>query len=108
MFKTSPYGDEVDLDNELTYNHLPDKCKLLDDIMFKEIGFALCYMDYFHPDHYINEKSENKLKNSCYEQRLRVNNLIKDFTSNRKYHYNDIMWYKEKVFLFQDEIENMC
>lgn len=108
IFKTSPFGDEVDLDDSQTYDCLPNDLRMLDDLMFKEIGYALCYMDYFHSEIYSKEKSENSLINSCYLQRQRVNKLIKDFTDERKNHYTDVLWYQEQIFLFQDEIENMC
>jgi primase-polymerase (primpol)-like protein len=42
-------GNEVDLDDENTYSHLPNTIKELDNLMFKEIGYAHCYMYYFHP-----------------------------------------------------------
>lgn len=109
MFKCSPYGDEVDLDDPNTYSYLPDDVKLLDDMMFKDIGYALCYMDYFHPEMFPKKKTESKdLNGASYSQRIRVYNLIKEFTNTRHFHYSDVLWYKEKVFLFQDEIENMC
>lgn len=103
-YKESPYGNIVDLDDPSLYSHLPDNIKLLDDLMFKEIGYALCYMDYFHKDSYcIGTKWE-----SCLEQRKSINKLIEKFTSERRNHYEDVMWYKEQIFLFKDEIENMC
>jgi hypothetical protein len=93
-------GEEVDLDDPETYNYLPKTCNELDNLMFQEIGRALVYMDWF----YWNEFSVG-----CgWEQRKRVKNLITFFADNRKDHYTDLMWLKEQVFLFQDEIENMC
>ena len=56
-------------------------------------------MNYFH---YNNEKD------IWDSQRKNIEIMIKDFSDNFKKKYNDIMWLKEKVFLFQDEIENMC
>jgi hypothetical protein len=34
--------------------------------------------------------------------------MIKDFADNRKNNYDNLQWYREQVFLFQDETENMC
>jgi hypothetical protein len=92
-------GEIVDLDDPETYSYLPNTCKLLDDLMFKEIGYALVYFKYFHPDWSKMDKGK---------QVKRVNNLIKNFADNRLQHYDDLMWRKEQVFIFQDEIENMC
>lgn len=106
-FKCSPYGDVVDLDDPKTYDHLPKTSKELDDLMFCEIGKALVYMDYFHSD-WFHKKKKTGLMSACSKQRQRINKLIKNFADNRKDHYNDILWYQEQIFLFQDETENMC
>ena len=99
-FVCSPFGEEVDLDNPETFSYLPDDPKELDDMMFKEIGQALVYMDYFHPQWFTEGKDGG--------QRKKVMERIKYFADNRKEHYDDVMWYKEQIFLFQDETENMC
>jgi len=93
------FGEKVDLDDPETYNYLPNNCKDLDKLMFKEIGYALVYVNYFHPEW--SEIGGN-------EQIKRVHNLIKNFADDRANHYDDLMWLKEQVFIFQDEIENMC
>lgn len=131
-------GFEVDLDNPKTYKYLPKTIKELRNLMFKEIGYALVYMDYF-PDRkgffpknkkkdkfyklsewYPDTKHPNKkveVNNVGYRQRQRVYKLIKNFAENERKHIytedkvqkaKNLMWYKEQVFLFQDEIENMC
>ena len=97
-FKTSPYGDMVDLDDPKVYNYLPQNVKDLGNLMLKEIGYALSYMDYIHPDVFDDK---------C-DQRIRVKKLITDFWKKRKNNYENIDWYKEQIFLFQDETENMC
>ena len=123
MRKYKPaYGKEVDLDSAKTYKYLPNDLKELDNLMFLEIGYALVYMDYFpdtkkmfpskkqtikmitHP--YNNKKVD---KNNCgWQQRQRVLKLIKNFAKNRQNNYENKMWLKEQIFLFQDETENMC
>ena len=97
-------GEEVDLDDYNIYNYLPNDIKMLDDKMFKEIGYALCYMNNFHPE-FFSEYAGIDYENS---QKNRVMKLIENFCDNRENNYNNVMWYKEQVFLFQDEIENMC
>lgn len=105
-------GEEVDLDNPDTYEHLPIECEVLDELMFKQIGYALCYMDYFHPEVFNTQifvmHDDGTKTPFDGEQRARINEMIKDFCDNRRNHYNDVMWYQEKIFLFQDETENMC
>lgn len=119
------FGEEVDLDNPETYKHLPNNAKELDGMMLKEIGYVICYMDYWHTDIFGKEKLEPNMErdwtieqiekgypdafaNSGFYQRQRVNELVKKFTENRRNNYQNIMWYKEQIFLFQDETENMC
>jgi len=120
---------EVDLDDPKTYEYLPKTHKELDALMFKEIGYALVYMDYF-PDRkglfpkrkrkeefvkvssfgktFKNNKNLIDINNCSYYQRQRVYKLIDNFAKNRRNNYDNILWYQEQIFLFQDEIENMC
>lgn len=93
---------EVDLDNPETYNHLPNNIVELEDRMFKNIGYYYCYVNYFHKD--------VKDRGWFVNQEERISVLIKYFTENRKGHnYDDnILWYQEQVYRFEDEIENMC
>jgi len=124
-FREQPSGVIVDLDDPETYKYLPDNEKDLDNMMFREIGKAICYMDYFHPDIFGKEKQEpdssikwteeekskgiaDQHANCGYYQRLRVYDLIKIFTEGRRHNYGNIMWFKEQVFRFQNETENMC
>ena len=124
-FRQSFIGTIVDLDNPETYKHLPKTINKLNDRMLREIGYAICYMDYWNPDIFEKEKqlpdmtrnwTEEEIAkgyprimaNSGYEQRQRVYKLIDDFTKNRRDNWKNIMWFKEQVFLMEDEIENMC
>lgn len=125
MRKYKPCDEpEVDLDNPKTYKHLPKTYDELRKLMYREIGYALCYMDYFSSRKgcFPFKKSKKKLmikhpfskkmvnvSNSGYEQRQRVYKLIKNFANNEnRKSSKDLMWWKEQVFLFQDETENMC
>ena len=96
----------VDLDNPKTYDYLPTTCELLDALMFKEIGYALVYMNYFQDRKKYFPKTVST--NCGYQQRHRVEQLIKEFANNRQQNINNLKWYQEQVFLFQDETENMC
>jgi len=101
MFVCAPFGDlEVDLDDPATYSHLPNTINELRELMFARIGYAYCYMYYWHPDIYSGNIGDT--------QKINVKAKIKYFTENERANYNNIMWYKEQVFLFDDEIENMC
>lgn len=139
MRKYKPaFGKEIDLDNPKTYSFLPKTKEELRNLMFREIGYAIVYMDFFPDrkkyfpknkqkskmvkmsDMFPNAKYPNKkidINNSSYNQRQRIYKLIKYFAENEnKYSYTEdknkklknLMWYKEQVFLFQDETENMC
>jgi hypothetical protein len=97
--KTSPFGEVVDLDDPMIYSYLPKTVKELRAMMFKEIGYFYCYTQFWHKDIFDPDTSG---------QISRVEKLIKDFTDNERENYANVLWYKEKIFLFTDEIENMC
>ena len=80
-----------------SYNRIPQDTKQLDEKMFAKIGYALCYMNYFYPEIF---KDSN--------QKKRVKKLIKKFCNERKDHFNDEFWLQEQIYIFEDEIENMC
>ena len=115
-------GVEVDLDNPKTYKHLPKTDRELDDLMILKIGQALLYMDYFPDRKDLFGKRKRKVKkgffsskreadgfhNCGWYQRQRVHKLIKKFAENRREKWGDVKWFREQVFLFDDETENMC
>ncbi|MFA5153070.1 MAG: hypothetical protein WC554_10955 [Clostridia bacterium] len=101
MRKFKSWDFEVDLDDPKTYEHLPSTSKELDDLMFKEIGQAYCYMNIWHKNIFGSKKRDGG-------QKKRVNKMINTFCENRKDHYDDIIWYQEQIYLFQNETENMC
>lgn len=123
-YKQSFNRKEVDLDDQNIYKYLPDTIDELNFRMLREIGYATCYMDYWHPDIFnkrkrrpilegfneeqISQGYPDGLANSGYYQRQRVYKLIENFTKNRTDNWGNILWFKEQVFLFEDEIENMC
>jgi len=88
-------GHEVD--------YLPNTIKELDELMFSRIGYALVYLKYYYP-------------NWDDKQEWRIHNLIKNFADNRKeFRYlrpsknlENILWFKEQIYIFEDETENMC
>jgi len=97
---TCTFGDvDVDLDDPKTYEHLPQNTKELRQKMFAEIGYAFCYMNFWHKDSF--EAHDGG-------QKERVEKLVKNFTDIERQNYDNILWYQEQIFLFQDEIENMC
>lgn len=99
-FICRPSGElDVDLDNPKTYEHLPQNKEKLRQKMLSEIGYAYCYMNFWHKN--IFGKKDGG-------QKKRVELLIKFFTDNEKRNYENILWYQEQIFLFQDETENMC
>lgn len=100
-FICSPFGEEVDLDDPKIYEYLPNDKEELRNKMFSEIGYAYWYMNFRHND--IFDKYESGIK-----QKERVTELINNFTANEGENYDNVIWYKEQIFLFQNETENMC
>jgi hypothetical protein len=89
-------GDKVDLDDPKTYEYLPKDWNELRTKMFKHIGYSYCYMNFWHKDVYF------------YGQEKRVLKLVKRFTDGEQENRGNILWIQEIIFLFEDEIENMC
>lgn len=96
QYKTS-LGETIDLDDPKNYDYLPNNVEELRKIMLSEIGYTYCYMKHWRPEMF---KSN--------DQKKRVKKMIKYFSENEKDNANNIMWYKEQIYLFQEEIENMC
>lgn len=99
VYQTSPFGDTVDLDDPATYSHLPNTVDELRKRMFQEIGYFMCYTQFWYKEIFDTYGSNQVLK---------VEKLIKDFTDNERDNYENVLWYQEKLYLFKDEIENMC
>lgn len=97
-FICSPFGEEVDLDNPDTFSYLPDDAPQLRDLLFKEYGWSQLYMNYLHSDVFGQDDI----------QRKRIHDFMKNYSENHLKNYDNVLWLKEQVFLFQDEIENMC
>lgn len=96
-----PNGEIVDLDNPETYQGLPTDINELRRLMFEKIGYSHCYMNFWHGETFHDELVGRA-------QIKRVEKLVKGFTENEKANYDNLAWYQEQVFLFEDEIENMC
>ena len=94
-FISHPDLEEVDLDDPKTYDYLPNDVESLRSLLFQEIGYYYCYVNYLHPDW---DESQEK----------RCEILIKKYIDNWRDHMNNVLWYQEQVFIFQSEIENMC
>lgn len=114
-------GHKVDLDDPKIYDYLPKTEKALETLMFCAIGKALCYMDHLNSRKGIFSKRKRKdrfieyepgkrveMNNAGYNQRQRIYKLINNFSNNRHNNYKNLQWFKEQIFLFQDETENMC
>lgn len=92
-FKTRPFGDEVDLDSDETYSHLPTTVTELHDRMLENIGYSYCYFNFLN-------------KNWSITQQNRVNKLINEYCND--WYQTDPKVLRERVFMFEDETENMC
>ena len=92
-FKSRPFGTEFDLDADETYDYLPKSANELQNYMMKRIGYSYCYFKYLN-----NPWSETQQK--------RVEKLIKEFCDD--WYNTDIKVLRERCFMFDNEIENMC
>lgn len=93
-FKTA-HGEMVDLEDISLYDYLPKNVKSIRDMIHQEIGYYYCYVNYWHP------RWDKK-------QEERVKLLIEKYTEEWRNNITDLQWYRETLFIFQDEIENMC
>lgn len=89
------FGKIHDLDDERTYEYLPQNVKEARSNIHQEIGYYYCYVKYWH--YPWDEKQEK-----------RVESLIKRYTENWRENMNNLKWHHEILYLIQDEIENMC
>lgn len=100
MRKYKTLYEEVDLDNPDTYKDMPQDNLACYNRMLQEIGYFYCYTQYWNKDIFSSNRD------SVVKQLKRINNLIVNFTANcRK---KPLIWHQEQLFLFLDEIENMC
>lgn len=92
------FGFILDLDNDRIYSRLPQTIEELEDRMFRNIGYALWYMNHEHFLHF----------NVDDPQRIRIYKFLNEFTEERKENRSNLRWWKEKNLIFEEEIENMC
>lgn len=99
---TTALGHKVDLDDPATYKYLPqEKDKVLEKL-YQEVGYAHLYI--------MGTKWERYSK----EQVKRVRELTEEISKffgagagKNMWAQSTIFW-QEKLFIFLDEIENMC
>lgn len=96
-FCTRPFNDIVDLDDSNTYSHLSKNVNELRQLMYSEIGYTHCYMNVMH----------KKVFKKGDAQRKRIQKFVKKFVLNQDLNRQNVNWYQEQIFLFQNEIENM-
>lgn len=99
IYKSNPFGYELDLDNSDNFDYLPKNMDELRNIWFKEVGYSYWYMNFLHKDVF-DKFGDN--------QKLKINKYIQDYNDNFMQNFNNILWLQEKIFLLQDNIENMC
>ncbi len=100
-YRTSFDGEIVDLDDPSTYKYLPNTIEELRSKMYSEIGYFYCYVNYYNKEIFSSDYPSVK------SQLKRVDKLIEEYTKNNRVG-KDVKWHQEMLFLFQDEIENMC
>lgn len=94
---TDILGVEHDLDNPETYKHLPQTEEAVISKLYEQIGYSRVYM-----------VEHGFLKDDrCKDQVERIDELINTIISGY-YVEKGLMWWQERLFLFDNEIENMC
>lgn len=99
MFKDF-LGDEHDLDDPKTYKRLPQTRGEVLNRLYQEVGYAHLYM--MGHDWSRSESGARQVK--------RVNELIAEISTyfGGNIWNKSLIFWQEKLFIFLDEIENMC
>jgi len=112
---TDSIGCKHDLDNPESYSYLPKTLKELRNRMFEKIGYSYLYMNVWHREiFFAPEETPLFFTISGTEQKKRVEELAFNFAKQEKEfrttktEEENILWMQEQVFLFEDEIDNMC
>lgn len=112
---TDSIGCKYDLDNPETYAHLPKTIKELRNRMFEKIGYSYLYMNVWHREcFFTSRKTPLFYAISTIEQRKRIKEFVFNFAKKEKEfrttktEEENVLWMQEQVFLFEDEIDNMC
>ena len=94
--------ENVDLNDEKTYRRCSYRnwnCSKLLNEAYREIGFIKMYVEHYHPDW-------------DSEQVSRIEKLLFWFGKEHRRCYGNSaegrLWLRKWLFLFKDEIENMC
>ena len=86
----------------------------LNDLMLKKIGYAYAYMNHWHPEIWGENPKPLPKKHPRFGQRpdggqrTRVLKLIDNFCKERDKNWENPKWFKEQIYLLDDETENMC
>lgn len=97
---TDTFGEEYDLDDPATYKHLPQGTPEVLARLYREIGYARLYVI----AHRFDESECGRAQIARIEKL--VANAAESFGGNM-WNKSAIYW-QERLFLFLDEIENMC
>ncbi len=89
-------GPEVDLDDPATYAHLPQTLKGVTNQLYREIGYARVYV-------LRNARPGRKWDKA---QRARIKEMVRAIAADAD--SLPLVHWQERLFLFLDEIENMC
>ena len=98
----SPFGGTVDLNNPTTYKNCTYRnwdVKKLRQAIYEKVGYAKLYVEFFHPDW---DKTQVE----------HINQLLFWFSKEHRKYYQDTpearFWLRKWLFIFNNEIENMC
>ena len=105
-------GQQVDLDDPKTYESEFWKkyttAASLYELARCELGEALYYIEFSHPDSFVNRPRDDcgyrqveRIRQYCFWFAQEWNAHLTDTEENR-------MWFRKFIYMFQDETENLC
>jgi hypothetical protein len=94
------FGDKVDLDDPATYKHLPQEKDKVLERLYQEVGYAHLYI--------MGKKWERLSKEQVRRVRALTEEISKFFGWDKNMWNESTIFWQEKLFIFLDEIENMC
>lgn len=103
LFEMS-FGQQVDLDDPETYRGTEwENRKTTTELhqwAWSEMGKALYYMNYFHPEMKRDDQAK-RVHGFCFWYANEWNKRLDDTEENRT-------WFRKFIFRFLDEVENQC
>lgn len=91
-------GPPEDLDDPKTYARFPQTIRDVQEALWRKIGYAAVYV-------IAHQFSESE----CGQKQIdRIGVLVEAVAKGQEQRGKPLIWWQEQLYLFEDEIENMC